>query len=529
MNQAEINKKAMADIFAIEDSRELFEAIGSLNDDKALGDPMAEGGEYGPDDMLTVIPGSTDPFAGQSITAQSQQEPTDDDKRFVVDRLAELMAKDHKNVVSPTEIDVYSPIIQKEVGSRVNVNQFLTDVHNDATQRLAAQNVSEAQPEGAVSEDIVPPEAAQEAPVDPTGVPEMEPAPGGIAPEPSLDANVGEPAPADPMAGDDLGLGGITDDGAGFDDFGAGESAPAGDDLGLDAITDGEGDIGGEPAPEDDLGLDGITDGEGDLGGDLGGDEGAASEDDVLGGDTNLDSLSDDDLGGEEGAEGGEAGAEGDAETKDTGKDDTISADNDDDDAAFEAEMAENRAILESIYEKYTEDVARKNVRNIIESHMRTRKAAKPMTESAVKDDKAKLEACATEMREVLGKKVGDLCEAENESKAEKILESVAKAFVGAASRKETKKVDDKLKAKLESISAGYHKIVRKDAARREEAKAASKLQAKLESILDRAPAKPSKATEMKAKLESIAASAPAITRKDTLQEKLDKIVSEVK
>ena len=517
MNQAELNKKAMADIFAIEDSKDLFESIGALNDDTAFGDPAVDqGGEYGPDDMLTVIPGSTDPYAGQSITSQAQQEPTDDDKRFVVDRFAELMANDHKNVVTPAEIDGYSPIIQKEVGSRVNVNQFLTDVHNDATQRLAAQNVSEAQPEGASTDEIAPQGAEPAAPVDPAaadpmamGTPEMTPAEGGIAPEPTLDANVGE----DPLAagGDDLGLGAIGDD-AGFDGFGA-EPAPEGegDGLGLDAIG-GEGDdlgLGGEePAAEGDgLGLDGIP-AEGDEG--LGGEEPAepAAEDDALAGDTNLDKLSDDELGGEEGDE----GAEGD----DKGSDDDDKIPSSEDDADFEAEMAENRAILESIYKKYTEDVARKKVRSIVEAHVRNRQEAKKtMLESQTADMKKEqeLDAKGAEMREALGKKVEGLVEAADEKRAEAILESAAKAYTKAVETKQAEKkaATDAFKARLESISANYHKVVKKEEARKADEKAAAGLQARLESIL--------------AKSKPLTESAAEPAKEPTLEERLDAIV----
>ena len=517
MNQAELNKKAMADIFAIEDSKDLFESIGALNDDTAFGDPAVDqGGEYGPDDMLTVIPGSTDPFAGQSITAQAQQEPSADDKRFVVDRFAELMANDHKNVVTPAEIDGYSPIIQKEVGSRVNVNQFLTDVHNDATQRLAAQNVSEAQPEGASTDEIAPQGAEPAAPVDPAaadplamGTPEMTPAEGGIAPEPTLDANVGE----DPIAagGDDLGLGAI-DDGAGFDGFGA-EPAPEGD-LGLDGITDdAAGDLGAEepaaePAAEGEgLGLDGIP---------AEGDEGAepaaepAAEDDALAGDTNLDKLSDDELGGNEEENGsGEEKASDDEEGK-------VPA-SDDDDADFEAEMAENRAILESIYKKYSEDVARKNVRTIVESHLRKRQEEKQAmleSQTAQMKKEQEIDAKGAEMREALGKKVEGLVEAADEKKAEAILESAAKAYTKAVEAKQAEKkaASEGLKARLESISANYHKVVEKDAARKAEEEAAEGLKSRLESILDNG-AKP------------LTESAAEPAKEPTLEERLDAIV----
>ena len=158
MNQEETNTQAMANIFAIEDSKDLFEAIGALNDDQMAGvteDPNSM--EYGPDDMMRVIPGSTDPYAGQSMVSQAQQEPTVDDQRFVIDRFAELMANEHKNVVDTASIDGLSPIIQAELGTgKMNVNQYLTDMKTAASQRLASQNVSEALPSGAAADGIEP-------------------------------------------------------------------------------------------------------------------------------------------------------------------------------------------------------------------------------------------------------------------------------------------------------------------------------------------------------------------------------------
>ena len=528
MSQEEINTKAMANIFAIEDSKDLFEAIGDLNDDPMMGGQAEP--EHGVDDMLTVIPGSTDPFAGQSITSQAQQEPSDEDKMFVIDRFAELMANDHKNVVTPNEIDVYSPIIQKEVGFRVPVQQFLTDVETVANQRLSAQNVSEAQPTGAATNEIAPQSAAApEAPVDPTamGTPAMEPAPGGIAPEPSLDANVGDVPPA----GDDLGLGAISDD-AGLGDLGGEEpAADAGsaidDELG--SIGD-EGDAAAAPAEGgEDTGT-------------------AGSEGDALGGENNLDSISDEDFGSEEDT--GDAGS-------DEGKSDAGSDEDEGEDPEFEAEMAHDAALLESIRSKYVESKARREIRAMVEGYMQKKKAKlesadktdeaeekkeepneapaveecgdkpavecgeKPMEEcnaqatgaEAATADESMVESVAATKRDELAKKVAPFFE------GEAVLENAAKAFAAAKDRKEKAKTDA-LNAKLESISSNYHKVIAKEQAAAEEKRRADALNAKLEAIA-------AKANPKKTLAESATKTAP---KKDSsLNEQLKHIIDSVK
>ncbi len=524
MTQAELNKKAMADIFALEDSKDLFEAIGGLNDEQAFSTDPADT-EYGVDDMLTVIPGSTDPFAGQSIMSQEQQEPSDEDKKFVIDRFSELMAKDHKDVVSPNEIDSYTPIIQKEVGMRMNVNQFLTDIMNSATQRLSSQNVSEAQPTGAATDEIAPQGTAPEAPVDPAamGTPAMEPAPGGVVAEPSLDANVG----AEPAPGDDLGLGELDGGDTGLDDFGA-EPAPdddlglgdVSDDAGLDTPVEGEddlglGDVDAEPSAEggDDLGLGEEGGAEGAEGAE-GGEEGDATlgDDDELFGGSNLDSMSDDEFGGD-----------------DEGNSDSEDVPSENDDAEFEAEMAKNKAILESIHTKYVEDSARERVRTLVESYVRTKKAEKQAQLEAAETERVQFEAKADEMRNELGDKVATLVEAESNKKTAAILENAAKAFDGAMKRKtETAKAKKdasrKLAAKLEAISTNFHKVSAKEAA-------VKKLSAKLESI----SAKYAKKSSEASKADAAKAETNPMTESvkdsvtDTLAKKLKDIVDSVK
>ena len=540
MTQAENNKAAMDRIFALEDSKELFEAVGNLNDDQTMmGGAPQDDTEYGVDDMLTVVPGSMDPFAGQSIT--TQQEPSDEEKRFVIDEFAAQMAQAHKTIVDKEAIDTFSPIIQDKVS--MNVNQFLTDVQNAATQRLSAQNVSDAQPTGATPEETLAladqQQGGADAGMDPNaamGTPAMEPAPGGIAPEPSLDANVGDPMGGDLGAAptDDLGLGGIDDSmGDAMGDFGA--DAGAGDDLGLDGITDdaglGEeggdlgaegGDLGGEEAPAgDDLGLDGITDDAGEeapAGDEATADEGVppaeGGDDDVLGGENNLDSIDDDQFGGD-----------------DDGDDDAGMSD-----ADFEAEMESNRAILESLHDKYVEETARENVRTLVESFQRAKNAKKAQLESKEGAEAPAEEAPAEEapaekapesapapaeanaapaaeecnqalpesveetMRNELGEKVAAMVESGSQEKAEAILENAAKAFAGAAKRQAAANAKAHLHATLESISANYHaSVARENAAKVEKARALQESAS--------APAKEEKPATLSQKLNKIVAS----------------------
>lgn len=509
-------------IFALEDSKDLFEAIGGMNDDQNFGNngglPKPDNTEYGVDDMLTVIPGSTDPYAGQSVTAK--QEPTAEQKRFVLDKFAEQMEKNHLNEVNKEAIDTLSPIVQDMAGSSINVNQFLNDLQDQAFQRISAQNVSEAQPGGAVPEndglagqgDVGAQQPGAMAPVsDPTALgPGAQEAPGGIPTEPSLDANVGDP---NAMGGaDDLGLGGITDDtgSAGLDSFGAEPGAPEGGDLGLDGIggEGGEGSdlgldgIGGEGGEGGDLGLDGIggegesAPAEGGEGGDFGLDgigaeggeggedgsvEGGADgkDDDILGG-SNLDNMSDDSFGGDG------------ADNKSEDKGPSTSEDDDGDDSAFEAEMSQKMPILESLRQKYIDDVATERASaalcEFVQRRQMEKKAKLEAQSKAFAAEQAKFEAAAATMRNELGSKVRGLIAEESNKRAESILESASRAYANAQKRKadammvhpkpvhvESAAIPDSLKAQLESISKDYHATVaRENSAKAEAARAAA-------------------------------------------------------
>ena len=585
MNQYENSKQAMANIYAIEDAKDIFEAIGALNDDTdpAL-DPSMGDDPFNPADLLSVTPASTDPSAFNGAF-DAPAEPSEEDQRFVVDRFAEELSKVKKDTVNLNDIAPIAAIIQDEVGTKMNVSDYLEKMMLGAHERLGSQNVSEAQPTGAdanADAAAAAPEAAPVGALGDMGTPALDAAPGGIAPEPSLETN----------PGDDLGLGAIPVEPDAMGELAA-EPDPAaagaeGDDLGLGAITDdttGLGDLGAEePAAE-------------------GGD--AAGTDDIFA-DGGLDGLSDDALGGDDGAvEGGDEATadeepaivddkpEGEPAVEDdapAGDESAPAADDVDDEVKFEAEMAEDRAILESLHAQYVEDMARKKIKALTEAFVlkQSQKAKKAQMESVIDsfDDKkseAVLESVAADKRNELAAKLesvlaeqqedgaSDAADADTASKQEVSAEDtagqvseecncgakpetecadkpetecaakpetecVAKPETECADKPETEcadKPETECAAKLESIVDGFAEAERKDADR-------SRLLAKLESISATYHANEEKAAKLEAqkrtaaKLESIvqnfkkpaAENAPA---KSSLEQKLDSIVASVK
>jgi len=532
MNQYENSKQAMANIYAIEDAKDIFEAIGALNDDTdpAL-DPSMGNDPFNPADLLSVTPASTDPSAFNGAF-DTPAEPSEEDQRFVVDRFAEELSKVKKDTVNLNDIAPIAAIIQDEVGTKMNVSDYLEKMMLGAHERLGSQNVSEAQPTGAdanADAAAAAPEAAPVGALGDMGTPALDAAPGGIAPEPSLETN----------PGDDLGLGAIPDDPDAMGDLAA-EPDPAaagmegGDDLGLDGITDdttGLDDLGAEePAAE-------------------GGDD--AGTDDIFA-DGGLDGLSDDALGGDEGAvEGGdEATADEEPAIVDDKPEDEPAVEDDapaeeaepaaddvDDEVKFEAEMAEDRAILESLHAQYVEDMARKKIKTLTEAFVmkQNQKDKKAQMESVIdsfdeKKSEAMLESVAADKRNELAAKLESVLAEQQEHavEAQADVESAEAPVVESAEKPETE-----CAAKLESIVEGFAEDERKDADR-------SRLLAKLESISATYHANEMKAAKLEAqkrtaaKLESIVqnfkkpvtGNAPA---KSSLEQKLDSIVASVK
>lgn len=269
MTQAELNKNAVKSIFAIDDAKAQLESFGSQLD---LGLPPEEDFEpKGFDELMTVNP-STDPNYGDSsekfadLGDDLQDEQT---QKFVIDKFAEEAAKRPGTTITAADITDICGAVQcaqlAQGGSIIkgDLVGFIKDTIAKAKNAQQSQNVSDAQPNGTVADDIAPAagEDAAAPAEDPNAVggpaPTMEPLEPTVEPtEPSLEPNVDDGLGADPLAADD-GLGALD---TGIEDAGAADGLGA--DLGVEA----------QPAPEDGAaeldagGLDGLDDLDKDLG-----------------------------------------------------------------------------------------------------------------------------------------------------------------------------------------------------------------------------------------------------------------------
>lgn len=284
MTQAELNKKAVKSIFAIDDAKAQLESFGSQLD---LGLPPEE--DYEPksfDDLMTVNPSndtnygeSSEKFADLGDDLQDEQT-----QKFVIDEFAKQAAKRPGNTITASDIaDICGAVqcAQLAKGGQIikgDMVSFIQDTIAKAKTAQQSQNVSDAQPNGTVADDIAPAgdaeatpaEAPVDAPVDdPAAVggpaPVMDPIAPTVEPtEPSLEPNADDGLGADPLAADD-GLGaldtGIEGDPAAIAPDIPDEPAPAEDaepDLdannlnGLDDLDNDLGDIN----ETDDLNLD---------------------------------------------------------------------------------------------------------------------------------------------------------------------------------------------------------------------------------------------------------------------------------
>ena len=313
----EMNKKAVADLFCIEDARAVCEAIGGLGlnpNDEATDEPL----DYTPDNILDVTV-NENPDGMPAFPQLGQEEMDGETQAFVVDELAKELQADGRESLTDEELIPFMVKIKGENHISQDLTSFLDQITSNTDSRLATQNVSEAQPNG-VATDLSnggEGEAPAADPLAAAGMGELPPeAPGGLAEPteaPALDANP------------DDGLGAMGSDG----DFGAGgfdagsegdfnldvpePGAEVGAEGGDDTFNLDIGDEGGE-APADD-GTDTIGELDfGDEGGEAApaeGGEGGSEEDDLF---SALDGMSDEalddgsaDEGGEEApAEGGE-------------------------------------------------------------------------------------------------------------------------------------------------------------------------------------------------------------------------------
>lgn len=489
MTQAELNKNAVKSIFAIDDAKAQLESFGSQLD---LGLPPEEDFEpKGFDELMTVNP-STDPNYGDSsekfadLGDDLQDEQT---QKFVIDKFAEEAAKRPGTTITAADITDICGAVQcaqlAQGGSIIkgDLVGFIKDTIAKAKNAQQSQNVSDAQPNGTVADDIAP--AAGEdaaAPVeDPNAVggpaPTMEPLEPTVEPtEPSLEPNVDDGLGADPLAADD-GLGALD---TGIEDAGAADGLGA--DLGVED----------KPAPEDGAaeldagGLDGLDDLDKDLG-DIDAEEDLGLEADAAP------------------AEGGDAApAEGEAkdepkadepkddgkdESKDEGKDDKKDDDKKeekDDDFDFEAVAKKAQALTEG------EGAAATEVTEPAAAAEETAKEeAIPEGEATVTDDAVTEEAGAdagtdVQVNEECGAAKADeqiVQEGFNAEDAEAKVEAIAKEF-------RSNRIAEKVQAQIEAYEAKEKK---------------AKTIAQIESVMSNF-VKTEKSRDQKAQVESIVA-----------------------
>lgn len=240
MTQAEMNAKAMSDIFAIEDATPVFESIGNSLD---LGlDPVEDDTPKSFDDLLEVNP-SSEPSDSEMFMQENDDLQDPETQKFIVDRFAKVAMERSGGVVDPDVLDDVSVVVHG-LDMSGDVRGFLEKAMWNARSAQQSQNVSDAQPEGTVA-DFGNEDAAAAPAADAAGgeIAPMDPI--AATAEPTLEPNVGD---TDGLGGLDAGLG-AEDPLAPADD----SLAPADDSL----------------APADDLGGEGL---------DVGGDEGLGDE-----------------------------------------------------------------------------------------------------------------------------------------------------------------------------------------------------------------------------------------------------------
>ena len=534
----EMNKKAVADLFCIEDARAVCEAIGGLGlnqNDEAADEPL----DYTPDNILDVTV-NENPDGMPAFPQLGQKEMDGETQAFVVDELAKQLQADGRESLTEEDLIPFMVKIKGENNISQDLTSFLDQITSNTDSRLATQNVSEAQPNG-VAADLTN-GGEGEAPVDPTataGMGELPPeAPGGLAEPteaPALDANpddafsldapgAGPGAEGDfnldvPEPGAEVGAEG-GDDSFNLDIGDEGGEAPAGD--GTDTIGEldfgDEGGEGGEAAPAE-------------------GGEGGSEEDDLFSAldgmsDEALDDGSADESGEEAPAEGGEgatADEEKPAETEANDGDATPVIENPGDQNTATVECGEvpptgdedlDGAVdsqLESIKANYVESIARERVRAVVESYERKRDMAEKeaLCESIIADYKARheasdrqamVESTMGEKLSELGDKVATLCESAAKSDA---LDAKFESILGQfKAKKAGETASQVLDAKLESILSKVKndKAVDAKLAAIVESVKAPKAATKAVPVTKAAPAAPKAGLD--AKLESIIASA---------------------
>lgn len=245
--EATIQQKAMQDIFALEEAVGQFESFGSQLD---LGLPTEE--DNSPksfDDMLEVNPSNEPMEYGENFMSEGDDLQDTQTQKFVVDEFAKQLAElPDGSGVTAADITGISAIIQMNNHITGDVRSFIDQTINHAVQAQQQQNVSEAQPNGTVAQDLAKtgdnvaadnglgagPDVLSGEPNIDGGIPTMEP----IDPtaEPSLDANPSDGLGLDGGLGTDVGdsLAGMGDGLGGADDGLGGESDLGGADAGAE-------------------------------------------------------------------------------------------------------------------------------------------------------------------------------------------------------------------------------------------------------------------------------------------------------
>lgn len=538
MSDIEQNKKAITDVFALEDAKAVCEAIGGLGidpNDETTDEPL----EYTPDNILDVVV-NDNPDGMPAFPQLGQTEMDDETKSFVADEMAKRLQEDGREALSPDDLTPYAVVIKGENNISQDVNAFIDGLIDGSGSRLSTQNVSEAQPSGVATDLSNQAEPSVDA--APAADAVAEPAPGALpAEEPALDTNpdaapaddfnldVTEPAPEVPAEGDADSFNLDVDsepeapaedatDTIGELDFGdeaPAEEAPAegGEEDDLFSALDGMNDesLDTEEAPAEDTKADEEAPAEEEKVG-----EEEPKEDEEKPAETECAAAPVNECGEAPVTECGDP-AVTECGDKPMNEDAEVPEEPMDDAAAESLEdmpLEESAAIdakLEGIKNNYVESVARARVRAVVESYQKKRSLEErsALCESIIENyrkqhaqdkadaHKAKMESAMTSKLAELGNKVAEKAEAKMESDM------------------------SKLDAKLESIVGKYSKTVA-------EKKAADKLSAKLESIVDRV----SKEQGLSKKLDSIleSASAPKVEpAKETLDAKLESIVADAK
>ncbi len=189
----EMNKKAVADLFCIEDARAVCEAIGGLGlnpNDEAADEPL----DYTPDNILDVTV-NENPDGMPAFPQLGQKEMDGETQAFVVDELAKQLQADGRESLTEEDLIPFMVKIKGENNISQDLTSFLDQITSNTDSRLATQNVSEAQPNG-VATDLSKGGEGEAPAADPlaaAGMGELPPeAPGGLAEPteaPALNAN----------------------------------------------------------------------------------------------------------------------------------------------------------------------------------------------------------------------------------------------------------------------------------------------------------------------------------------------------